>query len=369
MSLNGRVVNGTHGGGTTEGLTVLLLVNDGAGGLVSTGQATTGVRGDFEITDVPVVPGASYLLDVDFQGTAYQKAFTEEQRQEELQLTVYETTGDLSAIRLKRHVMVITGIEAQKREITAIEFVRVANTGDRTVSPDLSGGPPMGFLRFSLPPGTRDLRVNSDLPSREIISVGSGFAVTSPISPGDHSIEFSYRFPYQSSKLSYRQNLLQGAESYQVMTPEYLSQLQVSPLAYLESVDIQGTGYNVWQASDLEPGDGFLLELANLPSPSLVAQLRSASGSTAFWIMGIPALMAAALAGLMLFGILTKPPQAAPADSRPLPTTLDPVARAGIIQELARLDQRYEAGEIPEEEYLSQRQRLKDQILGTPDGP
>ena len=55
----------------------------------------------------------------------------------------------------------------------------------------------MSFLRFSLPPGTHDLDVQSNLPSREIISVGSGFAVTSPVTPGGHSVEFSYIFPYE----------------------------------------------------------------------------------------------------------------------------------------------------------------------------
>ncbi len=317
VSLTGRVVNGTDGGAATSGLRVLLLVIDHIGGLVFTGEATTEDKGEFEIVDVPVVTGGRYILDVEYEGTPYQDVITEEQLQGSLLLTVYDTTTDVSVIRLSRQVMVITGIDAQKMEITAIEFVRLTNPGDRTVVPDLTAGTPMGFLRFTLPPQTTGLNVNSDLPSREIIAIGTGFAVTSPITPGDHSIEFTYRFPYEGSLLSYRQNLLQGAEIYQVMAPQDLIQLQVRPLVPVEPVNIQGTPYKVWQAIDLAPREGFLLELAKLPRPSLVERMKSSIGSTGFWMTGIPALMGVVLASLLLFGILTRPFQTAAANQSP----------------------------------------------------
>ena len=370
VSLTGQVVNGTADGAATDGLTVLLLVLDGAGGLVSTSQTTTGALGEFEFSDVPVVTGGSYLLDVEYQGTAYREIIAEENLREDLQLTVYETSTQVSVIRLKRQVMVITGIDPQTREITAIEFVRVSNPGDRTVVPDLSGGTPMGFLRFSLPPESTDLRVNSDLPGREVISIGTGFAITSPILPGDHSIEFSYRFPYQGGLVSYRQNLLQGAEVYQVMAPQELTQLQVSPLTSVETVDIQGTRYQVWEASNLDPGEGFLLELTNLPRPPLAARVRYSIGNIAFWVTGIPVLMGAVLASLLLFGILTRPPQTvSPADSRPAQIVPEPGLRVELVEKLAILDLQYQAGETPEEEYQTQRQRLKAKILSPSDEP
>lgn len=370
VSLTGQVANGTAGGAATDGLTVLLLVLDGGGGLISTGQTTTGTKGEFEIMDVPVVAGGSYLLDVEYKGAPYQVILSEEQLLEQVRLTVYETSTQVSVIRLKRQVMVITGVDPQAREITAMEFVRVFNPGDRTVVPDLSGGTPMGFLRFSLPPESTDLSVNSDLPSREIISVGTGFAVTSPISPGDHSIEFSYRFPFRDGLFSYRQNLLQGAEIFQVMAPQEFTQLQVSPLTPVETVDIQGTQYRVWEASNLAPGEGFVLELANLPRPSLVARVRASISNTGFWTTSIPTLMGAVLASLLLFAILTKPPSTAP-PVHPSPVQIPPESglRADLVRELAILDQLFESGEMPEEEYQTQRQRLKSQILGSPDDP
>ena len=365
ISLTGQVVNGTAGGEAPDGLTVLLLVLDGAGSLVSTGEASTDERGAFEIKDVPVAPGSSYLLDVEYEGTAYQKIITEEQLQDDLQLTVYETAADISVIRLQRQVMVIIGIDSNASEIMATEFVRLTNPTDRTIVSDLSAGAPMGFLRFTLPPGTTDLRVNSDLPSREIISIGTGFAVTSPITPGDHSIEFSYRFPYRGELVSYRQNLLQGAEVYQVMAPERLTQLQVRPLDPIDAVDIQGTQYNVWQGTNLAPREGFLLELANLPSPPLAARIKSYTGSTAFWTTAIPSLMGISLVCLLVFGILNR--RILSSSPSPTENNLDPVSRAELVRQLALLDLRFEAGDTPRDEYQVLRQHLKDQILDPSD--
>ena len=152
VSLTGQVINGTEGAESTRGLTILLLVLDGSRNLISTGQTVTGDDGSFEFRDVPAVPGGSYLLDVEYLGIPYQEIVTPDTLQAGLKLTIYETTTQISVIQVERQVMVITGIDPQEKEITAIEFVRVSNPGDRTVVSDLSEGTPMGFLRFpSLP--------------------------------------------------------------------------------------------------------------------------------------------------------------------------------------------------------------------------
>jgi len=159
------------------------------------------------------------------------------------------------------------------------------------------------------------------------------------------------------------------------MAPLEFAQLEISPLTPAETVDIQGTQYNVWQASNLAPGEGFQLELTNLPVPSLVARFRSSIGNTGFWVTGIPVLMGVVLACLMLFGSLTRPSRTAmptlsgPVYSSAVQTGPETGLRVELVRELAILDQRYEAGEAPDEEYQAQRQRLKAEILGPPVDP
>ena len=77
--------------------------------------------------------------------------------------------------------------------------------------------------------------------------MGTGFGLTSPVTPGEHSLSFSFTFPYQGNAFSYQQNLLQGADTYQVLIPDRLGQLEVSSLEPIPAVDVDGSLYRVWQ--------------------------------------------------------------------------------------------------------------------------
>ena len=146
VALTGQIVNGTEGAESTGGLTILLLVLDGSRDLISTGQTVSKDDGSFEFRDVPAVPGGSYLLDVEYLGIPYQKIVTADTLQADLNLTIYETTTQIAVIQVDRQVMVITGIDPNVKEITAIEFVRVSNPGDRTVVSD-----PVSYTHLTLP--------------------------------------------------------------------------------------------------------------------------------------------------------------------------------------------------------------------------
>lgn len=194
-TVNGRVVNGTAGGPPPAGLLILALATDGDGGLVATSQAFSDESGRFTVTELPLVEGGRYIFSVDYAGMMYTATLGPGDLSGDLRITVYESTEDVSVVRVTKQVQVIAEVDKKEREVAAIEFVLLTNESDRTLVPNLANPAQMSFLRFSLPPQAYDLNVQSDLPSREIISVGTGFAVTSPVIPGDHSIEFSYFFP------------------------------------------------------------------------------------------------------------------------------------------------------------------------------
>ena len=111
------------------------------------------------------------------------------------------------------------------------------NSSDRTLLPDLTKPGQISFLRFALPLQADELNVRSNLPGGNVISIGTGFALTSAVLPGDHNLEFSFRFPYTGDSVSYRQSLPQGAEVYQVLVPRRLAQVEVRPLRPISSID------------------------------------------------------------------------------------------------------------------------------------
>ena len=308
ITVKGDVVNGTQGAGPLAAeLPVLLLVSAQDGSLAATGQTTTDADGRFRFDQVDRLEGGTYTLGVEYAGVLYRTSLTAQELDGELRLTVYETTEDVSVVAVTRQLMVLSDVDKEGRRVAATELVRLVNRSDRTLLPAPLGSGRMSFLRFSLPSEASELIVQSDLPPGDIISVGTGFAIISPVVPGDHAIEFSYLFPYSGDRVSFLQNLLQGAEIYQVLVPEHLPMVQVTGLEPVALVNIQGSVYRAWEGRNFPPGGGPALELVHLTQPGLLARLEIFFTDETLWRNVIPIAVVAALAFLLLFGAFKAP--------------------------------------------------------------
>ncbi len=365
ITIRGTVVNGTPGGELGDPLQVLLLVTDVDGGLLSTGQTMVDSNGEFVLHDVPRTEDGAYALRVNFDGVPYEKSLNLQEALDEVVLTVYETTQDGSQVRVTRQIMVIAGANGGDRVVSAIEFVQLTNDGDRTLAPDL--GNPTTFLRFALPPLATELSVRSSpsLSGGDILSIGTGFAVTSPVPPGEHSVEFSFRFPYEGNSVSYRQSLPQGADLYQVLLPRDLEQVRVRPLSPVSPVNVEGSEFLVWEERGIGRGQGVQLELANLPQPSLASRLWDGVTSETFWQVAIPSVVGAALAVLLFVGVLGRPRSGrSPVATSGGEVDRNLARREALVREVASLDDEFQGGALPEDEYTRQRDALLSRIRG-----
>ena len=193
--------------------------------------------------------------------------------------------------------------------------------------------------------------------------MGTGFAVTAPVPPGDHEITYTYLFPYQGDSVAFSQRLIQGAEQYQLLAPVALSQIQVSPLEAKPRIDVGGATYLVWEAGQVLPGRGVTLQITQLPQPSLTTRLTKQVSGVDLWLTLIPAALAVALGTLLLWAWLRAP------RSRQVETFVDSqqlARRQSLIQAVAVLDDRYERGQVAEEDYRPRREELMDQLRGMP---
>lgn len=373
VTVKGIVVNGTEGEPTPAGIPVLLLVTSPEGALIATSQATTTQDGRFQFGQVPREEEGSYAISVDHAQVFYNASFALEDLAGEIRLTVYEPTQDASVVKVTSQVMVIAGINTKNREISAVEFVRLSNTSDRTLVPNLANPQQLSFLRFALPPMAEELDVGSDLPGGDIVSIGTGFALTSPVVPGDHFVDFSFWFPYRGDSVSYRQSLPQGADVYQVMAPQELTRLQVAPLMPISDVDVQGTPYRAWEGSAFGPGQGIELQLTNLPQPGLAERLEKSVSDGTFWRVAIPCALGAILAFLLLFGTLRRDRRrfAAPTPNSSEVNGEDATRREAVVREIASLDERFQGGDLAEAEYRQRREGLVELVLrsGAPEFP
>jgi hypothetical protein len=366
VTLRGRAMNGTKGATITPGLPVFLHVFNQQGGVVSSLETTTDHAGGFQFNEVSTNEGVGYALTMGYAGMRYNTFLGPEDLDAPVELTVYEATQDLSVVEVEHQALVITRINERDQQIEAVEFLSLVNRSDRTLVADLSNvrQGQFSFLRFSLPPHATGLDLQSDLIGGEIIPVGTGFAVTVPVAPGEHNISFSFQFPYQGSAFAYQQNLPQGAEVYQVLIPERLGQIQVSGLQSLPPLDVDGSIYRAWEARDFVPGEGLMVELTNLPQPNLLTRLEKSVTDGTFWQITIPTTLGAVLALVLLYAGFKAPRRAtAPTAASQPQYNGDARRREALVRAVAALDEKFQQGQIPESQYEAQRQQLKARIL------
>ena len=371
LTINGRLVNGTAGAESPGALPVLMLATGPDGTLSGTGQTVAELDGSFVLEDVQVLDSDNYTISVDYGGVFYGQSLLQDQLSDEVVITVYEATEDATIIHVDRQVMVISEIDVAQRIATATEFVRFNNPTDRTLRPNLETARPgmFSFMRFALPPNAADVTVQSNLRGGEIISVGSGFALTAAVPPGEHSVDFAYTFPYDGGGLDYRNSLPQGADIFQILVREQWEGVDIKGLTSRPPVGIGDEVYLAWEGRDIPPGPGVQLGFEGLPQPGVLSQVGSTLSGGPFWITAIPSAMGAALLALLLLGIFRRfQPAEASGDGPPIGEEVshvpDEFQRAEVVSALAALDEHYERGGIEQDDYLNQRASLVSRALG-----
>ena len=377
VKLEGQVVNRTEGATLEPGLPVMLhSFGPGSGGQDSgspspsvflTQDTITDESGNFVFSNVELLQDGGYAVTMDYAGTRYSSLLSREDLEEPVELVVYETTQDISIIRVVHQALILTEVDPREQMITAAIFVSLSNESDRTLLPDLTNVTPgrFSFLRFSLPPQAEELDVQSDLLGGQIIPTGSGFALTAPVSPGEHNISFSFRFPYQENVLSYRQSLLQGADVFQVLIPQRLSEIQVGTLEPVTSLNSANASYLVWESVELIPGQGVEVELANLPRSNPLSRWGRAAVDPDLLQIALPVALGAALAGLLIYGGILGTRRVVGANAVTSPEEFSQVPsasqrnRAQLIGDIAALDHGFQQGEIDSDIYNSRRIELK----------
>ena len=198
--VEGRVVNGTDGAETPFALTVTLSVFR-LGDLQETRETVTDTGGGFAFSDVRGGEGHGYIISADYGGIVYTYERDYPLPTEPVTLMVYENTDSRDSIAVSSHSLVVGGIDPDSQTIEILELVGLENSGDRSFLADLSQAQAgqMAFLRFSLPTTVTDLDVQSSMRGGTILQVDRGFAMTTPVKPGEHEIAYSFRTTYSAA--------------------------------------------------------------------------------------------------------------------------------------------------------------------------
>jgi Carboxypeptidase regulatory-like domain len=313
-------------------------------------RTTTDRRGRFEFSGLATGGDLAYALDARFDGGLFAGGAVQLPSSGssapviDTTLRVWPTTTDPSAIVVARDLLFVVPHDSRAG---AIESVTVANTSPRAYIG--RGGrlssrrEPAPTLAFALPAGAslaglRILQASLDvptvLPDRDL----GGFTTTVAIPPGKSEIVFAYPLALDGGRIDLSRRALYPVLDLRVFAAEPLS-VRGDLLEAAGDVTLQGRTYRRWSArGDLDPGD--------VVQATAVAE----AGRDPLLIEVGAALLLIALAG----GLVARRRLRREAPGRPPDRS-----RTELLEAIAELDLRREAGELSEGRWERERTALK----------
>ena len=329
--IQGRVVNRTSSE-PAENCVVTLLrhgQND-----VEVGRDTTDLEGRFAFEIDPDEKGKPYFLWAAHAGVQYFHAEVASD-QGPHEIAVYDTTQSETALRILSHHIVI---DAQADSVT--QLLIALNNGDRTYVT----GKERGYgLEVPLPEGVTRIE---DGPRRLDVH-GDILVDPNPMKPGLRRLLFTFQLP-DSRKLL--QDVRYPTESIVVLVAPTDEQVNAPHLRASDAVTFGQRRFLRFSGGKLKPGDTIDVRLGRHSFLEWLSRRNPA------WAFGGLALV------LVVFGFYVRPRRGLESKtaSPALPAGQEEIRRrrAAILEQIADLDDRREAGEVSEPDYEARRKTL-----------
>ncbi len=367
--ITGIVTNATPFGATTAGITITLHVFDSA--LleeIRTFQTTTATDGSYRFEGLPTAADWSYLTTLDYAGVPYAsplQSFPADAAEMAFPIEVYEPTEDPSGIRIERAHWFIE-FDPQSQSLLLGEFYILSQAGDRVYVGGEGVAPGRrAVLRFPLPTGYQELTLESEPLGERFFEVNGSLVDTLPLPPGQavRQVFLSYRYPYQRSRLDFQHALAYPTANLNVLVSDIGVEVTSPQVAFRDRQGISGQQYLNLVGENVSAGGTVTLSFKRLP---LVGQTTGVAGSTlpTSVIAGIAAIALAGLLAAVGYLIWRRQQMAASSLAGAQAADADLEAeRQRLLLVIARLDDEYTAGEIPEEVYQRERARRKARLL------
>ena len=367
--ISGQVLNGTAGQAPPAGLPVVLRVFDQFA-LAQQITTTTSLSGTFAFADLSTEPGWFYLAGLDYAGVPYSTdvlTLTADLPTRDVPVTVYETSNDSRTVAVERMHWFV---EFDQNQLLVAELYFWSNDSDRIYV----GTAPGAVLTYTLPAGIQNLSIDGAQLGGRFQPTANGLVDTLPLPPGQGSRQMLLRYtiPYQAgASLDLTRTLPVPVRNLNVLAADVGQQVQVSGLQANPPRQVEGVNYFNYSGNDLAAGQTVTLALSNLPR--LTNAAPSGTDATAS-VLDTPwlGIGLAAAGGLVLLGTVVYALRRRPAGDdedglrlEEAPPSADDLTRQQqrLLLTIARLDDAYAAGNLPEAEYQAKRASLKAELL------
>lgn len=313
--------------------------------------------GTFAFSNVTFTPGLQFAVMTVYQGVTYVSQTTPADMaslQALLEVPVYESTSDLSNLQVEQ-MHVVFGLAEDGLETK--EIYSVSNPGERSVKDAYkleNGG--TASMEFPLPADADFIFFKPDEQDR-FVKFSGGFADTYPVPAGTQASQFmvTYLVPYS------------GERNYNYTAPMNIAQLNFL-LPDQGGLSIRGEGLMGPQPMTLQSGGAYQvysstgLKAGQTLSFTISGQGAAPAGDKAV-ASNLPAVAGLSFTGMLLIGagIWFWRKGRGNIDETGDPDPASEVDFDHVVNEIARLDQTRESGEIEEEEYRRSRAALMEQ--------
>ncbi len=344
--ISGQLVNKTANGSPVNAVEVTLITYFNGEVKPDEKKVTTNAAGKFEFKDLSTDNGTTYTVGAIFQEASYTSAeiaLTATSLSQAVELDVYDSTTSDEKIQVSNGHMVVY---VDQGDFEILEIWRFSNTGDKAFI-GTQGKTAKGTLYFNLPSGATAL---SPGPGSAIETSGNGAISTVAVPPGVTDVNFSYLIPYQESSLTLLRKTDYAIASFSLLVQDAGVKVTSTRLTPGNPQMINGENFLYFTAGNLARGIDLDASFSGVVKPS------AASAET--FLLWPWLLAGVGVLGLVVAIAYPRLKKQYIATDRPTPKDEDE-----LVEELARLDDAFEAGTIGEKEYCSQRAQLKADLM------
>jgi hypothetical protein len=223
-----------------------------------------------------------------------------------------------------------------------------------------TGDPEEGTFQLTIPDGAEQPSfqrgfgsVDSFVPATEVIQTDAGWADTLPLRPGMGSLTMlvQYALPYDDD-LSISRPVNYDTNNVNLVVPEVgVSLAEGDGWVSGGSQTMEGGTVTSYAQMNIPAGQELVMNLEGRPRIGNTATANLVGGNTLELVIGLgAAALVIGIAAVVIRRWRLEPEE-------------EYLDRDQLLQEMADLDDAYEAGEIGEADYHSQRQEIKDELM------
>ncbi|MCL5947384.1 MAG: hypothetical protein M1298_05145 [Chloroflexi bacterium] len=349
VGVDGIVVNGTLGSRVPRISVHLMVVQGTAEKVLATVQ--TDNQGRFSFVGVPVSGSIVVFSQVIYQGIDYNSApirLPTNNSPVHSKITVYNATKKQPHLLLSTVTLVFGGFRQDTQHVSFLLLLRFHNPTEETFIPtQSSSGQSKNLILLPLPLGVDDVGLQSGLGVNQVIRASGGIASTAPVLPGNTTVSYSFRIPYNGSDMDIPLHFVYPISAAQVLYSP--SSVKVSSLGFHPdgTVALGGKQFDVLSRGSLPSGGTISVHLTGLPKATLLQRVTVFIERHVQTIAEITVVIVAVLAPILYVFLRSRRQIDNP------PNSVDT-----LIARIAELDDAYSLGKTDRESYADERERL-----------